>query len=501
MNTTCWILALWCTLATTVSALELVSTSPAHGAAGVGTTTQLILQFDSPLDPGAVYDGDLGSLPVQFLLAEPWDAIVLESYDFVNGNTALALQLSLEPDTDYTFVLSAATGADASGLAEPVLWFFSTAVELGTRQVGGAVEFSGVAANALVVLMNGPLSGEEPRFMSGCLAGSTGQFQFPWVRSGLYYPVAALDLDGDGMIDPSGGVDRLGFYDPDGDGQQDAIQVDEQDLTGITISLDVEFAPRTAREAASAAAPIAFEWNPDSELKAIMAWEAPDSSGAVFSWMCLFGVSGVDELLAVVVNPFGTESFSMPDEEGVADQPSVPENFLDSDQVAQVALAHAGLAFLEEHSYQVEHLLMGGAQSVVWPQDPQRRLWTYEFLFDDGENQDFLLVMMDMVTGEVLNSTTVEPGPAVPQGLELAHNAPNPFNPDTILRFHLPSPGRVRLVVYDILGREVAVVLKGAFTAGEHRVRFDGSALAGGLYFYTLEYEGARLTRSMTLLK
>jgi hypothetical protein len=45
------------------------------------------------------------------------------------------------------------------------------------------------------------------------------------------------------------------------------------------------------------------------------------------------------------------------------------------------------------------------------------------------------------------------------------------------------------------------VVLKGAYSAGEHQVRFDGSALGAGVYFYTLEYEGARLTRCMTLLK
>lgn len=498
-------LALCLSLATTSSALQLVSTTPGHGAAGIATTTQMILQFDSPLDTEAGYIQDFGDasveLPVQFLLAEPWDALVLESFQLSNDNTALQLDLDLQPDTDYTFVLSAAVGADGSGLAGPELWFFSTAPTLGERRVSGAIEFSGVAANTLVVLMDGPLGLEQSRFMIGCLADITSQYQMDWVRPGVWFPVAALDLDMNGVIDPVEGGDPLGFYDPDGDGLQDSIVVGQQDLDGILIPLDIELMRRTAREAATDAWPVAQEWNPQCELKSLSCWEEPDAAGAAQSWMCVYGVPGQEQLMVVVVTPFGPEGFFIPDTEGVADLPPVPAGFIDSDQVAQVALAHGGLEFLEEHAYLVEHLLMGGAQSVVWPLDPLRRLWTYEYLFDDGENQDLLLVMMDMTTGEVLNSTEVEPGPAVPQGLELAHNAPNPFNPDTILRFQLPSPGRIRLAVYDILGREVSVVLKGAYSAGEHQVRFDGAALPAGVYFYTLEYEGARLTRCMTLLK
>lgn len=497
--------ALCLSLATTSTALQLVSTTPGHGDSGVATTIQLILQFDTPLDIEAGYHFDFGdstfTLPVQFLLAEPWDAVVLESFQMSNDHTALQLNLDLQPDTDYTFAISAAVGADGSGLAGPALWCFSTAAAPGERQVSGAIEFSGVAANTLVVLMDGPLGLDTSRLLNGCLADLTGQFHMDQVRPGVYFPVAALDLDMDGVIEPVPGGDPLGFYDPDDDGLQDSIMVGQQDVNGILISLDMELERRTVREAAVLAWPTAQAWNAESGLKSISGWEEPDEQGAAQSWAFVYGEGGQEQLLVVVVSPFGVESFTMADVEGIADQLSVPPDFIDSDLVHQVALANGGAEFLEEHGALVQHLLTGGAQALVWPQDPQRRLWTYEFLVDNGGTQDLLLVMLDMLTGEVLNSTAVEPGPAVPKGLELAHNAPNPFNPDTILRFDLPAPGRIRLAVYDILGREVAVVLKGAYPAGEHQVRFDGSALSAGVYFYTLEYEGARLTRCMTLLK
>lgn len=499
------ILAFCALLAASTQAMQLVSTTPVHGAAGVPTSTQLVLQFDSPIDPEALYHQELGdsslTLPVQFMVAEPWQAISVLSFQLENANTAFRLDLALQPDTDYTFVLSAAIALDGSGLLEPRLVFFSTAADPGPRQVSGVIEFSGVAANTVVALMDGPLSGSESRFLNGCLASPAGQFLFPWVRPGVYYPVAALDLDLNGLIEPGPGGDPLGFLDPDGDGLQDSIVVGAQDLDGLSLTLLHDLPRRTAREAVAMAWSGAQAWNPLAELKAITGWDEPDDRGATQSWACVYTAPGQEVVRVEVVGPFGVEGFQMTDVEGLAGEPPVPADFIDSDLVHSTALEQGGADFLAGHGSQVQHTLAGGAQSALWPQDPLRRLWTYEFLHEDGENSDLLLVMMDMVTGEVLHTTVVEPGPAIPEGLELAHNTPNPFNPDTILRFHLPTAGRTRLAVYDILGREVAVVLKGAYPAGEHHVRFDGSALAAGLYFVTLEFDGARLTRSMTLLK
>ena len=73
-------------------------------------------------------------------------------------------------------------------------------------------------------------------------------------------------------------------------------------------------------------------------------------------------------------------------------------------------------------------------------------------------------------------------------GLEAAY--PNPFNPQATIRFALPEAADVRLVVYDVMGREVARLAEGAFDAGRHEATFDGSRLASGLYLYRLTAAG-----------
>lgn len=83
---------------------------------------------------------------------------------------------------------------------------------------------------------------------------------------------------------------------------------------------------------------------------------------------------------------------------------------------------------------------------------------------------------------------------------------PNPFNPQSTLSFTLARPAFVRLVVYDVLGRQVAALVEGQREAGRWEVRFDASHLASGVYLYRLEAndesgEQFIQTRRMTLLK
>lgn len=88
-----------------------------------------------------------------------------------------------------------------------------------------------------------------------------------------------------------------------------------------------------------------------------------------------------------------------------------------------------------------------------------------------------------------------------PAAFQLHQNYPNPFNPTTNIRYSVETAGPVSLTVYDVMGREVAVLQEGILPPGSHTVEFDGRDVASGTYLYVLETEGQRQTRSMVLLK
>ena len=82
----------------------------------------------------------------------------------------------------------------------------------------------------------------------------------------------------------------------------------------------------------------------------------------------------------------------------------------------------------------------------------------------------------------------------------LYHNFPNPFNPSTRIRYFLPSATKVELALYDILGREVERLVNSKQPAGIHEVQFDGSALASGIYIYSISTGSWTYSKKMLLL-
>lgn len=100
-----------------------------------------------------------------------------------------------------------------------------------------------------------------------------------------------------------------------------------------------------------------------------------------------------------------------------------------------------------------------------------------------------------------LVDTSIEPVEGLPSAFELKQNYPNPFNPSTKIEFAIMEAGDVTLKVYDVLGREVAVLQDGPLAAGNYSANFDASNLASGTYIYMLEAGGQRVSKSMVLLK
>lgn len=98
-------------------------------------------------------------------------------------------------------------------------------------------------------------------------------------------------------------------------------------------------------------------------------------------------------------------------------------------------------------------------------------------------------------------NVSTEPGTDVPTAFVLHGAYPNPFNPTTQIAFELPMATSVRLAVYDLLGREVTVLVTGPLSAGQHVVTWNAGSVPGGTYLYRLDAGTFTGQGTVTLVK
>jgi len=122
-----------------------------------------------------------------------------------------------------------------------------------------------------------------------------------------------------------------------------------------------------------------------------------------------------------------------------------------------------------------------------------------------GSNRDWLGAEGWVCSGEPFDAGASAAADCVPASgsgaTPTTKISPNPFNPTTVARYELPAASYVKLTVYDISGREVAVLVDGWREAGAHEVTFDASGLAAGIYFARLEAGEYVGVQKMVLLK
>jgi hypothetical protein len=112
------------------------------------------------------------------------------------------------------------------------------------------------------------------------------------------------------------------------------------------------------------------------------------------------------------------------------------------------------------------------------------------------------------MTGAIINGKTIGTimnvqtrNAQIPIAPILYQNYPNPFNPETSFRFILPAAEYVNLKIYDLLGREQAILIEGRLTSGEHSISWNASSLPSGIYFYQLKTTTSTQTKKLLLLK
>jgi eukaryotic-like serine/threonine-protein kinase len=101
----------------------------------------------------------------------------------------------------------------------------------------------------------------------------------------------------------------------------------------------------------------------------------------------------------------------------------------------------------------------------------------------------------------LLAANGVENESEIPSSFSLSQNYPNPFNPSSIIQFQLPVKSHVELRVYNVLGKEVAMLINEEKAAGLHAVSFNASHLSSGVYYYTLAAGNFCKSKSLVLIK
>ena len=116
-------------------------------------------------------------------------------------------------------------------------------------------------------------------------------------------------------------------------------------------------------------------------------------------------------------------------------------------------------------------------------------------------NADAAIRMAESLINPLPSLGTIADTPELPTETALLGNYPNPFNPETTIRYALPQAGKVHLAVYNLLGHQVAVLVDESKPAGNYTTRFDAGDLPSGAYIYRLQTQDKIIAKTMILVK
>ncbi len=119
--------------------------------------------------------------------------------------------------------------------------------------------------------------------------------------------------------------------------------------------------------------------------------------------------------------------------------------------------------------------------------------------FDSRENAT--AANRPTLTVTYTTSTSVEQNTSNPNRFSLEQNYPNPFNPSTVIRYSIPVSEHVSLKVFDLLGKEIAILVNETKAAGSFSQEWDASGLPSGIYFYRLQSGNNVSTKKLLLTK
>jgi len=137
--------------------------------------------------------------------------------------------------------------------------------------------------------------------------------------------------------------------------------------------------------------------------------------------------------------------------------------------------------------------------SFIVPNEVGKELHIILTVTDDGSPN---LESYTRIIFKITSATSVEKQSSPkPEKFMLSNNYPNPFNPNTNIKFQIPQSGHVKISVFNILGQHVATLIDKDMATGTYTVTFDGSALASGIYIYQMKSGAYEESKKFVLLK
>jgi len=151
----------------------------------------------------------------------------------------------------------------------------------------------------------------------------------------------------------------------------------------------------------------------------------------------------------------------------------------------------SGAALIDDDSDSVEVYFEAVGPPPVDTQVDSIRGWVYHHFGSYADSTAYKLCPL-YASDIVYTQVSIDDNGATPNEFALYHNYPNPFNPETQIRFSLRTDSPVRLVIYDVLGRQVRTLVNNEFTSGTHILTWDGKndkhqMVGSGAYFYRIK--------------
>jgi len=446
----------------------VISSTPADGEFGVKSAPDSILLkfvFSKHVDLTKSFprDANIPLGPFNFLSFDPIDSVEFGAPYLGPSPNEVGGWVKLRPNTDYCVILLGAYSTDGDLLATPYVLNFTTSLVIGQRTVSGTVTVPNprvtsvnlgkfelsfkeakislekiLGANnfrrdlniklpefnifrlsqslsipekvtsvdpkwGVVALLDAnPFAGEDVNVKYAANINSDFSFQIKYVRDGRYYLFAVFDTSRDGIFTFEN--DLLLFYDQNGDGQPDPVNVSGGNLTGLNVSGGFQLRPFTVREKLDTVKAIAQSMASDAKLLYVFAGEGPfaelpDSTldGKVYFAGYQFYSPSQKVSIDIIVSPFGISSTSYPDT--LAYFVEVPASFIDSDSVFAIAEANGGSSFRSKNP-NATNIFYSLGRIFRGPVDTTEVFWTVGYTNLDWS--EGLTLFINPVTGEVV---------------------------------------------------------------------------------------------------